>query len=171
MDDDTVLAGDAGDAACDTLERTEGDADNVVRHKAAFSEVHLHDVLVLQGCYADKRFHFSGVDGKGRVLAIHICYEMVVVVCRVLGFLAVLDIFFGFLRCGVDKKKIHKREQLALFLARLFVADILPDLGQIHVSTVFDDGIRHGLRLAVLDTEDKPKFVCGWGISHRHPCL
>ena len=171
IDHDSVLAGDAGNAAGDAFERAGGDAHQVIGHEAARLYIYLHDVLVLQGSDADKGFQVPGTEGQGWVLAALVCVEMVVVVGGVIGFLGALDVLFGLLRCGIDEKDVHEGEQLALFPARQFVADVFPDLGQVDVGAVFHDGIGHGLHLAVFDTQDVPLPVFGRCIPYRHPCL
>ena len=96
---------------------------------------------------------------------------MVVIVGGILRQRGILDITLGFLHRRVCEEQVHEGKQFALLLARLFVADVLPHLGQIDVGAVLNDSVSHCLRLTVFDAEHVPFFVCGRNISYRHPCF
>ena len=169
VDDDAVLAVDAGDAAGDALEGTVGDADDVVGDEAALLDVDLHDMLVAEGRCPDQWLHVTLGDGQRRVLPVGVGLEVVVVVGYEARRLDVMDIRLGLLLRDIGEEQVQEGHQHAPLLT--VAAHVLPYHGEVGVDMVVDHQVGHLLGMAIEDAEDVPRLVWRRRIPHRHPCL
>ena len=169
IDDDAALTGDTGYTACDTLEGTVGDADEIVGNETTLGQLDLHDVLVADRRDTHQGLHVARADGERRVLAVGVGLEVIVIIGDEVRLVGVVDVVVGLGRGDVGKEKVHEGHEDAPTLAILDL--IAPHHSQIGIGVLGDEEVENLLGVAIEDTENVPALRWVGSIADRPPCF